>query len=360
MVSHTNAPWTPLYARHLRRLGHELLVVSFHPDRLPGVDSVFVGAEPFDKYRNKSFFITRLPRVRRILARFRPDLVFAPYLVSNGLVAALLARGPVVVSACGGDVLAHPDHPLWRRRIHGRVVRLVCRRAHAVHAVSENLERALLGLGVAAGKIESFPIGVDLEIFRPDPAMPRPEALRLICTRSHAPVYDLPTLIRALELLHRSGRRFHCTFAGGGHLLESHREQVRAAGLEGRVDFTGQVPHGEIPALLRSADVYVSPSLSDGASASLLEALATGLLPVVTRIDANTPWIRDGETGLLFEPGNAEQLASCLGQSLADGALRERALRENRGVVEATAEIGETMRRMAALFERTLARYSGR
>ncbi len=293
------------------------------------------------------------------MRRYRPDLVFAPYLVSNGLVGALLAPGPLVVSACGGDVLVHPDHPPWRRKIHRTVARFVCRRAHLVHAVSENLEQALLGFGVPAEKIERFPIGVDLEMFRADSSMPRPEAFRLICTRSHAPVYDLQTLIRALELLHRSGRSFHCTFAGGGHLLDRHREQVRGAGLDALVDFTGFVPHCEIPSLLRSADVYVSPSLSDGASESLLEALATGLLPVVTRIDANTPWVRDGETGLLFDPGDAEQLASCLCRAIDDGTLRERAFRENRAVVEAEADIRDNMRRMAALFDRTVARYSG-
>jgi glycosyltransferase involved in cell wall biosynthesis len=285
--------------------------------------------------------------------------VFAPYLISNGLVGALLARGPLVVSACGGDVLAHPDHPRWRRWIQGAVTRFVCRRAHAVHAVSENLEQALLGYGVSPDEIERFPIGVDLETFVPEPGMPRPEALRLICTRSHAPVYDLPTLIRALAILRRSGRRFHCTFAGGGHLLGEHRERVRAAGLHDQVEFSGPVSHHEIPSLLQSADVYVSPSLSDGASESLLEALATGLVPVVTRIDANAPWVRDGETGLLFDPGDAAQLAACLHRALDDGALRERAFRENRLLAETEADIRANMQRIEMLFDRAVARYSG-
>jgi glycosyltransferase involved in cell wall biosynthesis len=239
------------------------------------------------------------------------------------------------------------------------VARLVCRRADAVHAVSENLERALVGFGVSADKIERFPIGVDLELFRRDASAPRSEAFRLVCTRSHAPVYDLQTLLRALEILHRSGRRFHCTFAGGGHLLDDHRRQAHAAGLDDRVEFTGFVPHSEIPSLLRSADVYVSPALSDGASESLLEALATGLLPVVTRIDANLPWVREGETGLLFEPGHAEQLASCLRRAMDDGALRERAFRENPVFVEATGDIRRNMRRMSDLFERVFSGYSG-
>jgi glycosyltransferase involved in cell wall biosynthesis len=70
--------------------------------------------------------------------------------------------------------------------------------------------------------------------------------------------------------------------------------------------------HGDLPGFLRAADVYVSASSSDGTSSSLLEAMASGLYPVVSDITANRPWVEHGKNGLLFAVGDAASLAEAL------------------------------------------------
>jgi len=359
MIAHTNAPWTPLYARYFASRGDEIRVVSFHPDRIEGIDVEFVGVEDFSKYQHKHLLFSRLQRIIRILRRYRPDLVFAPYMMSNGFVAALIWRGPLVVSAMGGDVLNHVDHPLWRRLIKGTVLRFVGRRADLVHVVAENLERRLLGLGLPFHKIARFPVGIDLSLFRPRESPTRRFGDRLICTRSHAPVYDIPTLIDALAILKRSGMHFRCLFLGGGHLLDVHRERVQVAGLADFVTFAGQVPLVDVAAMLRDSDVYVSTSLADGTSSSLLEAMATGLFPVVSRNDANLPWIADGETGLLFEAGDSEALARCLSRAIDDADLRARAVSENHRRVRENGDIRRNANELAKLFEQVVTQHCG-
>lgn len=356
MVSHSILPWTPLYAGWFARRGDAVRVVSFSPGAVPGVETDFVGVEPFDKYRNKHLFLTRVPRVRRIVRDFRPDVVFATYVISNGLTALLAGGGPLAVSAQGGDVRALYRTGDWRNAVRRLLLRRICRRAGLIHSVSRQLSDMLVALGAAREKIHEAPSGVDTRLFAPDPAMPRLGATRIICIRKHEPVYDLATLVDALATLHRDGVSFHCTFVGGGHLLEAHRARAAEAGLGGKVEFRGAVPHGELPSLLRSADLYVSPSLSDGTSASLLEALASGLFPVVTRIEANTPWIADGRTGLLFEPRRADQLAAALKQALGDADLRRGAFVANR---ERVLRNGDFETNMAALAKRIDALASG-
>jgi L-malate glycosyltransferase len=346
-LSHTNNPWTPVWARALVERGHDLQVVSFHPARIPGIDVRFVGVEPFDKYRNKRVYLTRVPQVRRVIREFAPDVVLASYLTSNGLSAALAWRGPLVVSAVGGDVLLHPDHRCWRHPLQPRLVRFVCRRAHGVHVVSRNLERALVRLGVPAERVVRFPVGVDLRRFRPARETP-PGPPGIVCTRTHAPVYDVATLLRALTELPGA---WHCVLAGGGLLLDAHRRLAAEAGLGERVTFTGPLDHERLPELLREAAVYVSPALSDGASASLLEAMATGLVPVVTRIEANTDWVEQGHNGLLFPPGSEKELAGALRRALEDGALAARARAENPARVAEEADLERCVSRLEALLE---------
>jgi glycosyltransferase involved in cell wall biosynthesis len=313
---------------------------------------VFLGIEPFDKYRNKHVYGTRLPRVRRLLREFSPDVVFAPYLLSNGLMAAAVAPAPVVVAAMGGDVLDHPDHPWWRRAAKRALIRVACLRACSVQSVAPHLTDALRAAGVPAEKIVEFPIGVDRARFHPaPPGAAQPGPPHVVCTRNHMPVYDIPTLLEALAALAAEGRAFRASFAGGGNLLEAHRRRAAELGLEGRVELLGLLPHEELPSLLRRADVYVSAALSDGTSAALLEALATGLVPVVSDVAANRGWLDPGRNGLLFPPGDATALARALGRALDDGELRKRARLDGPLRIAERADLEVNMRRLAALLE---------
>jgi glycosyltransferase involved in cell wall biosynthesis len=349
MISHTNLTWTPDYARHFAARGDEVCVVSFSPEPISGVRTVFVGVEPFNKYANKRLFVTRVPRIRRIVAEFTPDVVFATYVISNGLSAALSWSGPLVLDAVGGDVRdLHPPGD-WRNAARRFVLRRVCERATAVHAWSEDLARQLTHLGVSADKIVHWPMGVDVDAFRPPDRPAGGE--RIICIRKHEPIYDIPTIIEALARLKGAGREFDCALVGGGHLLDAHRAKAATCGLADRVHFLGPTPREAIPALLSAAGTYVSASHADGTSSSLLEAMASGLLPVVTRIPANTTWIEDSRNGLLFDCGRADQLAAALERAMSDRELRRRAIAENRERVVRDGDLRRNLDRMRAVLE---------
>ncbi len=99
----------------------------------------------------------------------------------------------------------------------------------------------------------------------------------------------------------------------------------RQQGLEDRATFIPGYQTDELPELLGRTDVYVSSSLSDGTSISLLEAMATGTFPVVSDIPANRPWVEHGRNGLLFPPGDDAALANCLAEALEDAQRRAEA-----------------------------------
>jgi L-malate glycosyltransferase len=355
IISHSNVYWTAIYARHFVSRGDVVRVVSAAPDVIDGVDVEFIGVEPFDKYRNKQIFITRVPRIRRIIRDFRPEIVLATYIVSNGLSAALCWSGPLVVSAHGGDVLEQTGRRGWRQWLRRGIVRFVCSRADLVHCVSLEMEEELRRIGVPCSKIVQFPVGIEVERFSP-PAGVRPgRAQRLICTRKHEPVYDNRTIVTALARLKEAGREFLCIFAGGGALLEDLRQLARQSGLSEQASFTGDLPNSELPGMLREADVYVSASLSDGTSSALLEAMACGLTPVVSRIPANAGWVDDGRTGLMFECGRADQLATALARAMDDGELRRRAFADNPARVRRDGDRSRNNCRLAEALEGVLA-----
>jgi glycosyltransferase involved in cell wall biosynthesis len=101
--------------------------------------------------------------------------------------------------------------------------------------------------------------------------------------------------------------------------------------------------------------VYVSTSLSDSTSVSLLEAMAAGTFPVVTDIEANHEWIDDGENGFLVPVDDPAALADRIHRALADRALRERGRRLNQARIRERASWQDNMDEVCALFERLVA-----
>jgi glycosyltransferase involved in cell wall biosynthesis len=355
LISHTHFYWTGLYARYFLAQGHDVRVISFSQEPLEGVPVDYIGSGTPSRRKALHYF-AGVPALRSRLRAFAPDVAFATYLSSNGLLTALCHSGPLVVSAHGSDVLAGPG----ARWASARMIRFTCRRADVVHAVSQHLVDALGRLRVPADPIHCFPIGVDADWYVP-PAEGRRADLppRVVCTRHQESVYANETIVEALALLRADALDVRATLLGGGALLEERRAQIRELGLEDVVDLPGHQPPELVRRALQTASVYVSASTSDGASSSLLEAMACGLFPVVSAIPANLAWIEDGATGLLFEPGDTRGLAEALRRAALDADLRASAALRNRALVLREGNLTRNLSRMEALLERATEMHRG-
>jgi glycosyltransferase involved in cell wall biosynthesis len=235
-------------------------------------------------------------RIARVARRFRPDVVYAHFLVPAGLSAALLGRAPLVVTAHGQDVANVGALPGVRA-----ATRLVCRRAVAIVAVSawlrDELERRV---PEARGKTRVVDCGVDLERFAPAPRDRGGAGPAFLCVGSLTERKNVVRLARAFERL----REGTLTFAGDGPL----RPQ-----LEGRpgVRLLGAVSHDCVPALLAEADVLCQPSLVEPFGQAALEALAAGRNVVATRV-GGPPEFVPPEAGVLVDPLDEDALVEAL------------------------------------------------
>jgi glycosyltransferase involved in cell wall biosynthesis len=110
-------------------------------------------------------------------------------------------------------------------------------------------------------------------------------------------------------------------------------------GIEKHLRWLGWLSPAELAIWFRRAKVYVSPSLSDGTSTALTEAMACGCFPVVSDIVANHPWVENGRTGLLFPPSDPGALGKYLLEALESESLRKEALAINREKVNKDANL---------------------
>lgn len=284
--------------------------------------------------------------LRRLLDRIRPDVLHGHVLTEHGFFAALSGYQPLMVSSWGSDVLLHPREAWGYRQIVGYALRC----ARLVHVQSAQVAERAQAFGVPATRILTTIFGIEdhwLEVPRSTQPSARPV---IISTRALERVYDIATLIKAMALVRQRQPQAVLRLYGEGSLRPALEAQARRLGLGGVVEFHGSRPHEQLPALLVQGQVYVSASLSDSASVSLLEAMAVGLCPVVSDIPANRPWITEGENGLLFAPGDAPALARQLVQALSDSAWRAEAAARNKALVQARALWRDHMARIETAY----------
>ena len=138
---------------------------------------------------------------------------------------------------------------------------------------------------------------------------------RLVALKNHRVLLDT---VPALVARHP---RLKVVIVGYGEEEARLKEQVRQLGVEGRVIITGQ--RADVADLLPGFDVFTLPSQTEGVSIALLEACATGLPIVATRVGGNPEIIRDGTTGLLVEPSDVAALEGALHDLLAHPDRRQ-------------------------------------
>ena len=350
LMAHSNSPWAPPYSRFLRDRGHPVIVISFHPKQIPGIQVEYVGVTRADGSLPKAIYLRRLPRVRQLLRRWRPDVVLATYYRSNGLIGALTKRSALVVSSRGTDQTWGLPGCLNRK-----LTRWIGDRAELVHASSPELAASLAVSGIEPAKIAVIPLGVDSHEFTPRRGPRQAGPARILCTRKHYPIYDNDTIVRALAILQSGGLSFESCFAGTGPTLEATRRLARDLGLSPRVRFLGDVEQTVVRDLLHWADVYVSAARSDGAPSSLFEAMSCGVFPVVSDIRANRDWIAPGRTGYLCSVGQASEWAAGIRFAWDDPMRREAAAAINRPLIERCCDRAAGLRKIEDLLHRALA-----
>jgi glycosyltransferase involved in cell wall biosynthesis len=167
------------------------------------------------------------------------------------------------------------------------------------------------------------------------------------------PIKDLPTLLRAAQLVRE--RRPDCRFAivGDGSERERLEAESRALGLDGSVRFFGW--RRDLPAVFGDLDVVVNSSINEGTPVSLIEALAADRPVVATRVGGTPDLLRNGEHGWLVPPQQPEALAGAILEALERPAEARRRARRGREHVLAHHDVSRLVEDLDSLYREQLA-----
>jgi len=156
------------------------------------------------------------------------------------------------------------------------------------------------------------------------------------------------TLVEAAGTVVPRFPSLHLLLIGDGELVGEIRDQIHAAGLSDRIHFLGT--RRDVPDLLAASDSFVLPSLWEGLSLALVEAMASGLPIVATDVSGTSRLVIDGVTGRLVPPGDPKALAEAMAELLEDPASAARLAAAGRERVAASFGARDQAERLAALF----------
>jgi glycosyltransferase involved in cell wall biosynthesis len=284
------------------------------------------------------------------------NLIHVHWAIPAGLIGVLvgsLLKKPVIVTIHGSDFRMAMETPGVLRK----VFLYTCNRASHLNCVSEAQKNELEQLGITNRKVTILPMGVDgtfLEKgeYRRIELNSRP--FTILSNRNLLPIYNVSLLIRAIPMVLKEEPDTKFLIAGEGSEKEVLERKAKDLNIHSYIEFLGRVPHEEMPNLLSKANIYVSTSLYDGTSVSLLEALAAGAFPVVTDIPSNREWITNAENGFLVPIGNEYILASKIVEAIRNKELLAQANEKNRKLIEQKAHWKTNIREITNIYNNSI------
>jgi glycosyltransferase involved in cell wall biosynthesis len=259
-----------------------------------------------------------------VIYRRRVDLLHVnSYVPGNyARLAAAMMQVPIIIDHWHG--FTRFNH---KRRF---ICRVLGRFTDLSLAVSRGVRDYLVTQGgLNPAKVRVVPNGVDVAAI--DTARPGVEVRRELGLPEGVAVIGLVGRLdhwgkghkELFEVMARFRERYsvHALIVGGGRKIDEMRQSAESLGLAGTVHFLG--PRHDVPDLLRSMDIFVLPSYSEGVSLALLEAMAAGLPVIATAVGGLPEVVTEGENGLLIPPRDAPALAGALERLIADPAFAQ-------------------------------------
>jgi len=311
---------TEKWALGLAQRGMEVGIFSLNKTEFPwmaNVPNINVLFELKERHvanglSSKFTYFTYIPKLKKIINDFKPDVVHAHYASSYGLLGALIKFHPFVLSAWGTDVMKFPQEHFMNKKI----MRFNLKCADAVCATSETINTYIQQL--YKRKVNVIPFGIDFDTFKPNEALRSKDHFVIGAIKSLEKIYNIDVLIKAFSGLHSKYTNTRLLIVGDGTERENLKALVKQLNIEDFVEFTGKVPSKETPNYFNRLHCLVNVSKYESFGVSVIEAMACKVPVVVSDTCGLKENVANGLTGQCVEPGNVTQTSEAIERLITD------------------------------------------
>lgn len=278
-------------------------------------------------YAWKSYFFSK-KLIGQLKARnLAYDLSHSFFSVPCGFISFLLKMRynlPYIISLRGSDVPGYSDRFKFIYAILKPLIRVIWKKSGAVISNSQGLKELALKTD-AKQKIDIIFNGIDIDDFYPDETLRGKDKFIITVGATRITARKgIKYLIEAIAALVPKYPNIFLCVMGDGDEKENLIELVKEMKLENYVQFAGRIPREETIPYYQEASLFVLPSLNEGMSNAMLEALASGLPIIATETGGTNELLENGENGLIIKMEDAPDLAEKIEIILKDDMLRQK------------------------------------
>lgn len=340
---------TERYIAELKRLGAEVTLASLEEGK--NADIIFkrrTGIASLDYFLSAK-------EIRRLARKYSPDIINPHFASGYGFAAAVSGvwrKSPVILHCLGSDILLSPNKsPLHRAR-----VKYALYRSSQVMADSEYLKKKALEI-YSGSSIDVAPWGVEaalMQIFESKikTVNLRRRPLKILVPRPHQQIYNNNFILNALRKF-LLNREVILTFPAWGDDYEKFRRAAKSEIMSGKISFYEFLDRNEYIEFMSGFDVYLSATFIDSSPASLLEAMAAGLFPVICDFPGVREWV-DEKTALLFNMGSHESLRDAVDRLLHMPVDVDQILVNNNQTIREKALFSKNIKKTVDIMERLI------
>lgn len=354
LLSTANNTHTKRWVQALANQGLSILLFSLTDaddfyNKLPNV-KVITGMSGFQKKRiNKLNYLKILPKLKRSLKEFNPDIIHAHYASSYGLLGALAKTNiPYVISVWGSDVYEFPKTIPFGKYI------LSYNLSKADYILSTSHVMAKETSKYTDKEILITPFGVDTERFKKKEGLQPTSEFIVGNVKTLAPIYGIDTLIKAYKILvdRNPNLKTRLLIYGKGPYRKEYENLAKSLNIYDLVEFKGFMENEKLPDVYNSISVAVSTSNSESFGVVAVEAMACECPVVTSDAEGFTEVVKDGETGFIVPKRDPQTTARVIQKFIDNPSLREEMGRAGRERVKSLYNWNDNVNTMIDIYNK--------
>jgi L-malate glycosyltransferase len=330
-----------------KSISWEVCVISFKKYEIDGVKIISLGENYNVASKGGNFqYLFQLRKIKNIIREIKPDLVNAHYITSYGFIAALTKNTPLILSAWGTDILVTPRKSL----LYKFITKYTLRKADLITSDSKNMTEEIEKLlGNSKRQIITVPMGVDVELFKNSRNLYK-ESIKILSLRTLDDNSNVGIIIKAFSKILLRYPNSILYVGNDGTLKKELIDLCKKLNIDKKVEFLGFIDREGIVKLFKECDYYISIPTSDATSVTLLEAMASGIYPIVSNIPANKEWIEDRVNGSVVHIGEDEILNSVV-STYKDFEYLDNVNKKNKEIINDRASLQSNMQYIKDSFQ---------
>jgi len=270
----------------------------------------------------KVFYLFGIPKIKRIIKTFKPDIVHSHYATSYGLLGALCKAQQFYISVWGsGDVFVFPH----RSKAFNNLYKFILSKANTITTTSEVMRKEISIY--TDKKIHKIPFGVDTKMFKPANVSSLFHSSDIVIgsIKSLEPTYGTEYLLKAFKIVKNKFKSLplKLLIVGDGSLFTSLNKLATEFQIQDDTRFIGRIPYKYISKYHNMIDISVFPSIMESFGVSVLEASACEKPVIVSDVGGLPEVVKENETGYIVPSKNPDALAAQLEILILNRILRE-------------------------------------